>query len=72
MSVKEQLISDIDLLPEHTLQAISIIIKEIISINSKTGASPRPVFGSGKGLMRISDDFDAPLEELKEYMELKV
>ena len=30
---------------------------------------PRPVFGSGKGKMWIADDFDAPLDELKEYME---
>jgi len=28
-----------------------------------------PVFGSGKGKMWIAEDFDAPLEELKEYME---
>jgi len=30
---------------------------------------PRPVFGSGKDKMWIADDFDAPLEEMKEYME---
>jgi len=30
---------------------------------------PCPVFGSGKGKMWIADDFDAPLDELKEYME---
>jgi antitoxin (DNA-binding transcriptional repressor) of toxin-antitoxin stability system len=30
---------------------------------------PRPKFGSAKGLVWISDDFDEPLEELKEYME---
>lgn len=29
----------------------------------------RPVYGSGKGLMRIADDFDEPLDELKDYME---
>jgi DNA-damage-inducible protein J len=28
-----------------------------------------PVFGSGKGKMWFADDFDAPLDELKEYME---
>ena len=63
MSVKEQLISDIELLPEHTLQAISIIVKEILILNSETEAKQRPVFGSGKGRMWIADDFDAPLEE---------
>src|SRR5262249_55849137 len=28
-----------------------------------------PHAGSAKGLIRIADDFDEPLEELKEYME---
>ena len=69
MSVKEQLINDIEMLPDHTLQAISIIIKETIALNAKSQAAPRPVYGSGKGQMWISEDFDAPLEELKEYME---
>ena len=31
---------------------------------------PRPRFGSAKGIITyIADDFDAPLEEFKEYME---
>ncbi|MGR3318491.1 MAG: type II toxin-antitoxin system Phd/YefM family antitoxin [Candidatus Anammoxibacter sp.] len=29
---------------------------------------PIPKFGSAKGLIEISDDFDEPLEEFKEYM----
>lgn len=28
----------------------------------------RPVFGSGKGLFIIPDDFDEPLEDFKDYM----
>ena len=70
MTTKEQLINDIRMLPEHTLQAISVIVKEIVLSNAtqnhETKASP--VFGSGKGKMYIADDFDAPLEELQEYM----
>jgi len=27
----------------------------------------RPQFGSGKGLITMSDDFDAPLEDFEEY-----
>ena len=27
-----------------------------------------PLFGSDKGLIAISDDFDEPLEEFREYM----
>ncbi|MEG3849326.1 MULTISPECIES: type II toxin-antitoxin system Phd/YefM family antitoxin [unclassified Microcoleus] len=30
---------------------------------------PRPQFGSAKGLVWMSDDFDEPLAEMKEYME---
>lgn len=30
---------------------------------------PRPRFGSAKGLIVMADDFDAPLEDFKEYME---
>ena len=69
MSAKEQLFNDIKLLPDHAMQAISIIVNEIVTINAKSETKPRPIFGSGKGQMWISDDFDAPLEELKEYME---
>jgi antitoxin (DNA-binding transcriptional repressor) of toxin-antitoxin stability system len=29
----------------------------------------RPQFGSAAGLITISDDFDEPLEEMREYME---
>jgi antitoxin (DNA-binding transcriptional repressor) of toxin-antitoxin stability system len=29
----------------------------------------RPKFGSAKGLIEMSDDFDEPLEDFKEYME---
>jgi len=46
-------------------------ITEKIASLHKTVADtkPRPVFGSGKGKMWIADDFDAPLDELKKYME---
>lgn len=29
---------------------------------------PYPKFGSAKGLIRMSDDFDEPLEDFEEYM----
>ena len=31
--------------------------------------SRRPQFGSARGMIQMSDDFDAPLEEFREYME---
>ena len=69
MSTKEQLIKDIKLLPEHTLQVISLVVKEFVELHSHSKAAPQPIFGSGKGQMWIADDFDEPLEELWEYME---
>ena len=69
MPLKEQLINDINLLPEHTLQIINIIVKEIAKLDSITEIKQTPVFGSGKGKMWSADDFDAPLDELREYME---
>ena len=32
------------------------------------GAGKVPVFGCAKGQFRIADDFDAPLEDFKDYM----
>lgn len=30
--------------------------------------TPRPVFGSGRGILKIADDFDEPLEDFEPYM----
>jgi antitoxin (DNA-binding transcriptional repressor) of toxin-antitoxin stability system len=30
-------------------------------------SKPHPVFGSAKGLITMSDDFDAPLEDFENY-----
>lgn len=42
-----------------------------ISVHAKPVVVPavRPQFGSARGLIRISDDFDEPLEDFVEYME---
>ena len=37
---------------------------QIVSLNT---AKPRPKFGSAKGLVRMSDDFDEPLEAFEDY-----
>ena len=73
MELRQQLIKDIEFLPESILLDISNIIKERIELNAgqmnDIGEKRRAMFGCMKGKMWISDDFDAPLEELKEYME---
>jgi antitoxin (DNA-binding transcriptional repressor) of toxin-antitoxin stability system len=61
----------------HLVQA-AIDGEEVILLNGDRPAiklvplesvKPRPKFGSAKGLVWMSDDFDEPLEEMKEYME---
>ncbi|MDR1563555.1 MAG: type II toxin-antitoxin system RelB/DinJ family antitoxin [Oscillospiraceae bacterium] len=56
--------------------AINVFIRQVIRenripfiISAETPHEPQAVKGSGKGKIWMSDDFDAPLEELKEYME---
>ena len=34
-----------------------------------SGLANRPCFGSAKGLITISDDFDEPLEDFEPYMQ---
>ncbi|WP_414545469.1 MULTISPECIES: type II toxin-antitoxin system Phd/YefM family antitoxin [Nostocaceae] len=49
-----------------------IIIKEnqpVVKLTPVVPVKRRPKFGSAKGLITISDDFDKPLEDFKEYME---
>ncbi|MEH2434945.1 MAG: type II toxin-antitoxin system prevent-host-death family antitoxin [Nostoc sp.] len=49
-----------------------IIIKDNQPLVKLTPVSPlkhRPKYGSAKGLVTMSDDFDEPLEDFKEYME---
>lgn len=38
-------------------------------VSGVTSKAPTPVFGSGKGIFgEMSDDFDEPLDDMKEYM----
>jgi hypothetical protein len=69
MELRNQLIDDIKILPDDAVKAISVVVQQFIVLASKAEPDARPVYGSGKGKMWIADDFDAPLEELREYME---
>lgn len=57
---------------EAALSGEEIIIKDNQPVVKLTSVSPvkrHPKFGSAKGLITMSDDFDEPLEDFKEYME---
>jgi antitoxin (DNA-binding transcriptional repressor) of toxin-antitoxin stability system len=40
----------------------------VVKLVSPSPVKRRPKFGSAKGLVTISDDFDEPLEDFKDYM----
>ena len=41
----------------------------VVKLIPTTPVKLRPQFGSAKGLIEMSDDFDEPLEDFKDYME---
>lgn len=42
--------------------------EHVVKLVPISRAKPHPQFGSAKGLISISDDFDEPLEDFAEYM----
>jgi antitoxin (DNA-binding transcriptional repressor) of toxin-antitoxin stability system len=60
-------------LVEAVLNGIEVIIAKdhqpVAKLIPISPEKPRRRAGSAKGLIQMSDDFDVPLEELKEYME---
>jgi len=44
-------------------------INATVQLVPRQAVPRRPQFGSAKGKIWMADDFDAPLEEFKEYME---
>lgn len=62
-----ELYSELENLSPKLLDEISDFVKELKK--KKTSFSDRkPVFGSAKGMIEISEDFDEPLEDFKNYM----
>lgn len=58
----------VDALLDYKDDRESLVLGES-KIKYEKSKGPQPVFGSGKGLFgNMADDFDAPLEDLKDYM----
>jgi hypothetical protein len=68
-------------LPENLKQRVegyvdALLVEEVEKniagesfVNYKPMRTPKPIFGSGKGTFgKMSDDFDEPLDEMKDYM----
>ena len=83
MTIHDELINEIKQLPDEIILAISLIVKELLVKKSTTAptlatsdqnatkdsfAEGFPLYGCAKGKVRMSDDFDAPLEEMEDYI----
>ena len=69
----EKASQQLPLLVEAVLRGEEVIIlmgdRSSIKLIVNAPLKPRPKFGSAEGLVWMSDDFDEPLKEMKEYME---
>ncbi|MBD1907977.1 type II toxin-antitoxin system Phd/YefM family antitoxin [Funiculus sociatus GB2-A5] len=57
---------------EAALRGEEIVITKddqpVVKLTPVSPAKGRPQFGSAKGLVTISEDFDDPIEDFKDYM----
>lgn len=69
---EELIINQLYLLPENLKQEVLhyiCFLSEKTSKSNKIESGNKPVFGSAKNKYELSEDFDEPLEDFKEYME---
>lgn len=66
----EKAVSKASALPEEQQDALAqILLDEMDKMASSPSKLRRqPVFGSAKGLIKMSDDFDDPIEGFEPYM----
>jgi hypothetical protein len=62
------LYNKISILPENLRSEVNDFIDFLLSKKTEKGKEPKPQFGCMKGEVYMSDDFDAPLEDFKDYM----
>jgi hypothetical protein len=56
-------------LPPSLIKEVDDFVEFLKMKQKKKGAVKERKFGCAKGLMQMHDDFDAPLEDFKEYTE---
>jgi PHD/YefM family antitoxin component YafN of YafNO toxin-antitoxin module len=58
------------LLPEQDYQQLIGMLNQVQQVmpSRQPGAAKGRVFGSARGMIRIADDFDAPLDDFRDYM----
>lgn len=62
------LIAIIEKLPPDKLAEVESLVDSLISKESPEEIPKKRQFGAFKGMITMSDDFDEPLEDFKEYM----
>ena len=58
----------LDSLPDNLQQQVSDFIDFLVEKRLSKTEQVIPKFGSAKGMIHMSDDFDEPLVEFKDYM----
>jgi len=61
-----RLIDDVALGEHVVITKNQVPVAKLVPVTSPT---PKPTFGSAKGMVKISKDFDAPLEDFLDYTE---
>jgi hypothetical protein len=62
------LYSKLETLPTNLKQEVSDFIDFLVQKSSQKRKKIIPQFGSAKGKIKMSPDFDEPLDDFKEYM----
>ena len=62
------LYTKLETLPKNLKQEVSDFVDFLIEKTSKKKKKIIPQFGSAKGKIKMSPDFDKPLDDFKDYM----
>jgi len=72
MMIETAILKNVEKLPESVKQAVldytEFLVNRYEEEAAKTEKAPRGGLGIWKGKIWMSDDFDEPLEDLKDYM----
>jgi prevent-host-death family protein len=61
-----RLIDDVALGERIVITRNQLPVAELVPV---THPAPKPTFGSAKGMVRMSEDFEAPIEDFQGYMQ---
>jgi prevent-host-death family protein len=61
-----RLIDDVALGEHVVITRNQVPVAELVPV---THSIPKPTFGSAKGMVRMSEDFEAPIDDFRDYTE---